>query len=123
ARRCAPWRFSPRSGGAAMELFFGDNAIRFAIPALAGTVFFALRCALMLVGAAADVDADISDSGEAFELLSLQTIAAFAMGFGWGGLGALRGFGWDPPASLVVGLLVGAGMVWLLGLLLKGVHD
>jgi hypothetical protein len=105
------------------ELFFGDNAAWFAIPAFVGTIFFFIRCMLMLTGAAADIDADIGESGEAFQLLSLQTLAAFAMGFGWGGLGGLRGFGWDESASLVLALLFGAGMVWMLGLLLKGMND
>jgi hypothetical protein len=105
------------------ELFFGDSAAWFAIPALAGTVFFFLRCVLMLTGAGVDFDADIGESGEAFQVLSIQTLAAFAMGFGWGGLGALRGFGWDEPAAIIVALVCGAGMVWLLGMLLKGMHD
>jgi hypothetical protein len=105
------------------ELFFYDNAAWFAIPAFAGTIFFLVRCMLLFTGAAVDLDPDISDSGDAFQILSIQTLATFAMGFGWGGLGALRGFGWDESGALILGLVIGAGMVWLLGLLLKGVMD
>lgn len=122
------------------ELLFGGNAAWFSIPAIIGTVFFALRVVLMLVGGAADLDLDLDadvggagatlgetdvhwDSGHAFQVLSIQSLAAFVMGFGWGGLAALKGSGWEWPAVIVTSLVCGAGMVWLLGLLLKGIHD
>jgi hypothetical protein len=44
------------------------------------------------------------------------------MGFGWGGLGALKGAGWSLTASLTFGLAFGGGMVWLLGKLLTLVY-
>ncbi|MCZ6918680.1 MAG: hypothetical protein O7I93_18035 [Gemmatimonadetes bacterium] len=121
------------------ELLFGPIAVWFTVPALVGTLFFSLRLALMFVGGAeggvdADidldvgvdvdmgVDADVDHSTEAFTVLSLQSIAAFMMGFGWGGLGGLRGAGWSVIMSTAFGITAGIGMVWLLGKLLQGVY-
>jgi hypothetical protein len=121
------------------DLFFGVPAVWFAVPAIIGTLFFTLRLGLMFVGGVesgldadvdvdfdvdvdvgvdADVDVDHGDSSEAFKLLSLQSIAAFLMGFGWGGLGALRGAGWSLIMSGAFAVAAGVGMVWLLGKLL-----
>ncbi len=109
--------------------FFGDRAGLFTAAALIGTLFFLIRLGLMLVGgldmdhgdgsADFDVDADHPDSSHTFKVLSIQTVAAFLMGFGWGGLGGLRGAGWSLTTSLTFGLAAGAGMVWLLGKLLE----
>ena len=112
------------------DLLFSDSAAWFTVPAIFGTFVFIVRLVLMLAGAhgdVGDVHGDVGghhgDSGEAFQLLSVQSIAAFLMGFGWGGLGGLRGAGWDWTTSLFIGLAAGIGMVWLLALLLKAVHD
>ena len=124
------------------ELFFGPVVIWFTVPAIVGTVFFSLRTLAMLVGGAetdmdidvdfdvdvdldagADVDVDAGDSSHAFKVLSVQAIAAFMMGFGWGGFGALRGGGWDSTIGIVVfALACGTGMVWLLAKLLTAVY-
>ncbi len=69
-----------------------------------------------------DIDTDSGDSSEAFKVLSLQSIAAFMMGFGWGGLGALRGTGWSLTMSAAFGVATGAGMVWLLGKMLEAIY-
>ena len=132
-----------------MDLLFGDNMGWFTAPAIIGSLFFLLRLTLMLVGghlgdadAHADVDvhadvgdvggghagdaidqADHPDSGDAFKLLSVQAIAAFLMGFGWGGLGAYRGTDWGWPVAVIVAIVCGVGMVWILSLLLKAVYD
>lgn len=122
------------------ELMMGPVAIWFGVPALVGTAFFTLRLIATLVGGAdgdagidmdvdvADADAvgesggDVDDSSEAFKILSVQTIATFLMGFGWGGLGAFRGGGWPLPISFAFALACGVGMVWLLGKLLRFVY-
>ncbi len=118
------------------ELFFGPIAVWFTVPALVGTLFFSLRTALMFVGGVeggvdadfdvdidldVDMDVDADHSTEAFKVLSIQTIAAFMMGFGWGGLGGLRGAGWSVIMSTAFGIAAGVGMVWLLGKLLQAV--
>jgi len=132
-----------------LEQWFGDNAVFFSIPALFGSAVFVLRMVMLLSGAddggdlTGDVggmdgdmggmDADIGD-GEpldhggtnpdaAFRVISFQTIAAFLMGAGWGGLGAYRGsnleFGW----SLLVAAACGTAMLYLFAWLMKVVYD
>lgn len=114
-------------------LFSGDNLF-FSVPAVAGTVFFAIRLILSFAGMGewdGDLDtphadaagADPHHSTELFKFLSIQSIAAFLMGFGWGGLGGLRGAGWDFGSSLISAVVGGILMVWLLTWLLKLVHD
>jgi hypothetical protein len=114
-----------------LELLFTDNATWFSVPALVGTGLFLVRLILMFLGHAdLGVDMDHPDGSDVsagdvadFKILSIQAIAAFAMGFGWGGLGVLRGSEWSPWLAVPVGIACGAGMVWLLAMLLKGVYD
>ncbi len=111
------------------ELLFGSGALWFGIPAVVGTVFFLGRLALMALGgdadgldgggALGDADAVFDDSGDAFQVLSVQTIAAFMMGFGWGGLGAFRGSGLPLMVAVPVGMVFGVIMVWLLARVLR----
>lgn len=128
------------------ELFFGGNAGPFTAAAVLGTLFFVTRLGLMLIGGAdwsahgdvgVDVDVDVGgdvgghvgdvdaidahghDSTEAFKVLSVQSIAAFLMGFGWGGLGALKGAGWNLVVSTLFALTVGVAMMWTLAKLLR----
>ena len=120
---------------------FQQEALFFTIPAVLGTTVFLIRLGLMSIGGLADgidgvdvdidVDADVDlgadveggDSTHAFELLSVQSVAAFLMGFGWGGVGGLIGFDWSFPMSVLTGAVFGAGMVWLLGMLMKAMYD
>ncbi len=125
---------------------FQTDALLFTIPALLGTLVFLIRMGLMAIGGIGegldgagdvdvavdfDVDADVDlgaevesgDSTHAFTLLSVQSVGAFLMGFGWGGLGGLLGFEWALPMSLLLAVGFGAGMVWLLGLLMKAMYD
>lgn len=116
-----------------MEILFGGNAALFGVTAVIGTLFFLGRTALMLVGGDADLHHDLgfdaagghtgdlgqhADSDTAFKVLSIQTIAAFLMGFGWGGLGIVRGWGLPVFAGIGVGIVTGSGMAWVLGKLL-----
>jgi membrane protein implicated in regulation of membrane protease activity len=45
------------------------------------------------------------------------------MGFGWGALAGYRGMGWEIPGSIAVGAAAGLGMVYLLGVMMKGMAD
>ncbi len=109
------------------DLLFADRALWFTVPAVAGTVFFVFRLIAMLafghgdwhLDDATSLDLDHADSSSAFKVLSIQAAAAFLMGFGWGGLGAYRGWGLPALASVPVGFAVGVGMMWLLGKLLR----
>ena len=111
------------------DLFFSQNAGWFTFAAIVGTVFFALRLILVSVGHGLDVSTDLdidpghSDPTEGFKAISVQGIAAFMMGFGWAGLGALKGTGLSLGVSMGVGVFGGVGMVWLAALLLKCVYD
>jgi len=111
-----------------MELFFGDNAGWFAVAAIIGTGFFIIRMVLMFVGHhALDIDihtGDVhTDPADAFKALSIQSIAAFLMGFGWAALGAYRGSDVNWGISAGIGVVGGIAMVWFLALLLKAVYD
>ena len=117
------------------QLLFGPGALWFGVSAVVGTAFFLGRIVLMAVGgdadgmdgggafdgadALGDADAGFDDSGDAFQILSVQTIAAFLMGFGWGGLGAFRGSGLPHVIAVPVGIVVGVFMVWLLARVLR----
>jgi membrane protein implicated in regulation of membrane protease activity len=109
------------------EALIADGAGWFTVPAVVGTVFFTLRLLLMMIVGDGGLDVDIDDldgdPGDAFKVLSIQSIAAFMMGFGWGGLAGLRAFGWEWLHSLLLGIAFGMAMVWILALLLKGIHD
>lgn len=61
------------------------------------------------------------DSTSAFKVLSIQSIAGFIMGFGWGGLGAYRGLGWDVQISLLAAIAGGALIVWILAMIFKSI--
>ncbi len=105
-----------------------DGALWFSIPAIVGSIFFVLRLLLMFVGGGdlgldADVDLDHPDSTDTFKVLSIQSIAAFLMGAGWGGIAGLRAFEWTWINALLFGIACGVATVWLLGMLLKAVYD
>lgn len=103
-----------------------DGALWFTIPACIGTIFFLVQMVLMLIGGGElgiDGDLDHGDPTDTFKILSIQSIAAFLMGSGWGGIAGLRAFDWSWSSSLIFGMVCGAGMVWLLAIVLKAVHD
>ncbi|MFM9994281.1 MAG: hypothetical protein ACKVU4_00610 [Phycisphaerales bacterium] len=114
-----------------LDLLFTGGAQWFAVPAILGTLVFLIRLVLMLVGVSGlDLDIDHGggdlhhgDPGDAFKFLSIQSLFAFAMGFGWAGLAAYRGQHWEMGLSLIVACAGGAAMVWFLAMLLKGIHD
>jgi hypothetical protein len=119
-----------------MEILFGGNAALFGVTAVLGTLFFLGRTTLMLVGGDTDLHHDVSfdaaghaggdldhpDSSAAFKILSVQAIAAFLMGFGWGGLGMVRGWGMPFLAGVGVGIVTGSAMAWTLGKLLLWIN-
>ncbi len=142
-------RLAAPGGLAMKELLLDNNAGWFTIPAIAGTVIFLIRIGLMMLGGVGDVgefDTDIPDGADgleagldagggggggagggldygdtdyAFQILSVQAAAAFAAGFGWGGIAALKSFGLDFGPSLLIGAATGVGVVWLFGLGMK----
>lgn len=112
-----------------LDLFFQGHAIWFSVPALLGTLVFTLRLVLMLVGGdhgigdhavdAGGVGDVHGDSTHSFEILSVQSIIAFAMGFGWAGLLALRVFDWSIMASAATAVVGGVAVVWLIAMVMR----
>jgi len=117
--------------------FFENGAALFTIPAILGTLFFLLRMGLMAAGAAggdadfdaggdldvaadvdamdADVDAvDVDGATDAFKFVSVQSIAGFVMGFGWGGLIGRLTLEWDMLSSAALGVGGGLLTAWIL---------
>ena len=90
--------------------------------ALGGTVFFTVRLILMLVGGDMDgsmdgIDGDMdgdTHSDAAFELISVNTLTAFIMMFGWAGLTAYKQFGLSVMVSTVIAIVKShGGFVWI----------
>ncbi|MFA6044049.1 MAG: hypothetical protein WC718_03615 [Phycisphaerales bacterium] len=73
---------------------------------------------------ASHTQADGKDqSTQTFSLLSLQSIVGFLMGFGWGGIAGLKGFGWPWWQAAMGGVVCGAFMVYLLAITLRAVYS
>ncbi|MCA9297684.1 MAG: NfeD family protein [Phycisphaerales bacterium] len=116
-----------------MDILFANGASWFTVPAIVATIYFCLRMGLMFMGAGgfdadadvdidADLDIDTADgdaSTEAFTFFSLQAIAAFLMGFGWGGFASMLSFDGRFMTSLVVGMAVGVFNWFLMGWLTR----
>ncbi|HYE02926.1 MAG TPA: NfeD family protein [Phycisphaerales bacterium] len=116
-----------------MSFLFDDGMAWFTLPALIGTSVFLIRLLMMLVGGAADLDLDLgvdtdgldlhSDSTQAFQVLSVQGVSAFLMGFGWTGFAAARSLPGSWVTPVLLGVAGGVGMVYVMGLALKGLYD
>jgi len=127
------------------KALFDTDALLFTVPALLGTALFLMKLGLMALGGFGDadvdadvdvdvdvdldVDADVADAADAadstssFTFFSFQSIAAFLMGFGWGGLIGFVTLDWGVGRSIVAGVVFGAALMWLLGIVLKAVYD
>lgn len=128
---------------------FDPPALWFTAAAILGTAVFALKIAMLLLGAT-DLGADLPDADfdtggldadtggldadaphhggghgavhVLLELLSVQTFAAFAMGGGWVGLASLVTFGWGIWFSSLLGVAGGVGTVWLFTKLMRAAY-
>lgn len=109
-----------------MDFFFADGAVWFSVPAILGTVVLVAQLLLGQLGGDLDVDLDLDTEagagdapGAEFGWLSVQTIAAFAMGSGWMGLAALRALEVSFPVATLIALLAGLGVAWLMVTLMR----
>ncbi|GAB4547042.1 MAG: hypothetical protein Tsb0013_06460 [Phycisphaerales bacterium] len=122
-----------------IDKLFATDALWFTVPALVGTGFFVIRLAMTMIGldlegaegggedipgvldAGADIDEGMehAESSSVFRFLSIQTVTAFAMGFGWGGLAAKYAMGLDTVPSVVVAIAFGGLFAWLIVWLLQ----
>ncbi|MFT7484860.1 MAG: hypothetical protein ACI9F9_000705 [Candidatus Paceibacteria bacterium] len=113
-----------------LDLLFEGQALWFSVPALIGTGVFLLLLVMMLVGGDGgggfDTDSggslDGGDSSSAFQILSVQGVAGFLMGFGWTGVGCSLGAGWGTAVSFGAGTLGGFAMVWILAAALSAMR-
>lgn len=119
-----------------LDWLFTSPAVWFTVPALLGTTLFLLKIVLLLVGAGdlhasgdfdfsghADVPHAHADSVGAFKALSVQAFAAFAMGFGWGGLGALKTTDWHVMGVILTGVACGVALAFLLAGVMNALMD
>lgn len=95
-----------------IDILFGGPGPWFTAPALLGTGFLLLQLVMGEIGG--DLDADIDDPGSDARWLSLQTVAAFFVGFGWMGLAALRVFDLSFGPAALIGGAAGVGVAWMM---------
>lgn len=111
------------------HLLLDDGAVWFTAVAVTATLLFAVTVTLLFVGGDGGVDLggdlDVPDgSGDgAFKVLSFQGIVGFGMGWGWGGLVALRSLEWSWSSAALGGLATGGVFLWMLWLGFKAMHD
>lgn len=94
------------------NVLFGGSAVWFTIPALLGTGFLLIQLLMGEIGGNIDMDID-NPMGDA-RALSLQTVAAFFVGFGWLGLAALNLFDLGFGAAVLIGACAGFGVAHLM---------
>ncbi|MEZ6243873.1 MAG: hypothetical protein R3B57_12625 [Phycisphaerales bacterium] len=124
-----------------MDFLFANGAIWFSVPAILGTLVLLLELLLGQFGGhhadldvdmdfGADVPADVAgaDAGHAhdgghpgaeFGWLSIQTIAAFAMGSGWMGLAAMRALEVQFGIAILIAIAAGFAVAWLMVTLMR----
>ncbi len=108
-----------------MNMLFGELAPWFTAPALLGTGFLMIQLVLGEIGGDgaldADLDVDIEGDhpGAEFGWLSLQSISAFFMGYGWIGFAAYRFLDVGFTGSAVIAVVAGVGVAWLMVWLLR----
>jgi hypothetical protein len=130
----------PAYDSSMLDTLFASGSAWFTVPALIGTALFVIRLVLLLLGFGADHDSGMDSMAEAthaghadasalaadghthsadsFKLISVQSVAAFVMGFGWTAFAAQRGLDWDFTPSMALGTVGGFGiaglLIWLL---------
>jgi len=110
-----------------MHMLFGDLAPWFTAPALLGTGFLLIQLVLGELGGDGaidldldlDMDLDADHPGAEFGLLSVQSISAFFIGYGWIGLGAYRFLDLGFTGAAVIAVCAGVGVAWLMVYLLR----
>ena len=83
----------------------------FLVLALFSTIFYIIKlCLFFFLGGDVEVHAEFDTMGEcdpSFNFLSLQSILAFLMGFGWVGLAALTQFNTSILVAVIFAVVVG----------------
>lgn len=108
-----------------MHILFGDLAPWFTAPALLGTGVLIIQLIMGELGGdgAIDIDLDIDAHGDhpgvEFGILSIQSISAFFLGYGWIGLAAYRFLNVGFTGAAFIAVLAGVGVAWLMVWLLR----
>jgi len=110
-----------------MNSLFGDLAPWFTAPALLGTGFLLIQLVLGEIGGDGaldldldvDIDIDGDHPGAEFGLLSIQSLSAFFVGYGWIGFAAFRFLDLGFTGAALIGVAAGAGVAWLMIWLLR----
>lgn len=93
-----------------LEIFFGGSALWFTAPALFATGFLLLQLVMGEIGGDIDIDNPSADARG----LSLQSVAAFLVGFGWLGLAAYRLFDIGFGGAALIGTVAGFALAYLM---------
>ncbi len=84
--------------------------------AVGATAIFVVKMFIFAIfGGDAEVSTDFSDSFEtdtSFDFLSIQSVLAFLMGFGWSGLACLQGLELRIRYTILISLIVGFLMMY-----------
>ncbi|MDF1870088.1 MAG: hypothetical protein P1U30_06825 [Phycisphaerales bacterium] len=110
-----------------MQLLFGDLAPWFTAPALLGTGVLMVQLLMGELGGdgALDLDLDLELDGHTdhpgmeFGILSLQSLSAFCLGYGWVGFAAYRFLDIGFTGAAFIAVLGGVGVAWLMVWLLR----
>lgn len=113
-----------------MDMLFGGLAPWFVFPALIGTGYLLIQMLLGQIGGDLDMDIDVevgsdggiggeSESGHEVTLISIQSVSAFLLGYGWMGFAAFRFLDVGFMGSVAIGLLSGVGVAYLMVRLLR----
>jgi len=95
-----------------INFLFADSAVWFTAPALLATGFLILQLIMGEIGG--DLDGGVDTQSADAQWLSLQTIAAFFMGYGWLGLGALRLLDLNFGTAAIIGVICGLALARLM---------
>lgn len=100
-----------------MDFILGKIWFCFYLIAMFATILFVIKLVLFTIaGSDSEVMADFNtetDTDASFSFLSIQSILAFLMGFGWMGYAALKQFGLNIIISVILALIVGAIFMWV----------
>ncbi len=95
-----------------LNVLFGESALWFTAPALFATGFLFIQLVMGEIGG--DFDIDIDNPSADARGLSLQTVSAFLVGFGWLGLAAYRLFDVGFGGAALIGSAAGFAVAYLM---------
>ncbi len=110
-----------------LDILFADQAPWFAVPALLGSGVLVLQLIMGEIGGDGaldldldlDIDTNADHPGAEFGILSIQSISAFFLGYGWVGLAAYRFLDVGFTGAAIIAIIAGIGVAWLMVWLLR----